>query len=179
MLQIVEDSKTLINLENNKLSFITSLTPILDSSPRTLKRFVNVCRLIKSHSQWGSQGTVEESQLDAFQSLVFALAIITGIPDFAPIFFELIDKEEEDKEVAEFIEDRKDTIEDALKISRNEMARNQWYAFEQIFYPEAEQESEDGEIDLHILDRLRHLKISTLRQQAEIALRFSFRFRRY
>ncbi|MEO0472303.1 MAG: P-loop NTPase fold protein, partial [Bacteroidota bacterium] len=177
--EVITQALEKISLAQNELSFITSLTPILDSSPRTIKRFVNVCRLIKSHSQWGAHGTVDESQLDAYQSLVFALAIITGIPDFAQLFFELIDQEEEDISVGEFIENRQYQVEDALKISRNETARNQWYAFEQVFYPEATAEGEQAEIANYILERLRNLKISTLRQQAEIALRFSFRFRRY
>lgn len=83
-----------VNLESlvfrpEELEFMASLAPLLDRSPRALKRFVNVYRLIKAGltpaQQRAFQGTGEQEA--PYRAVLFLLAVDTGLPEFADEFY--------------------------------------------------------------------------------------------
>ncbi|MBN9125394.1 MAG: hypothetical protein BGO99_13630 [Nitrosospira sp. 56-18] len=77
-----------------ELDFIARLAPILSRSPRALKRFVNVYRLIKAGL------TVHEARsflqpndiLADYQAVLFLLAVDTGMPLLAHEFFSIMEE---------------------------------------------------------------------------------------
>jgi hypothetical protein len=76
-----------------ELDYITKLAPVLGRSPRALKRFANVYRLIKvgleSHEQRAF--LLERSPLSNYQAVLFLLAVDSGTPMIARQFFATID----------------------------------------------------------------------------------------
>src|SRR5262249_52683073 len=70
--------------------FIENLAPILDPSPRALKRFVNVYRLLKaSLSPDEQRGFTEgDAPLDApYKKVLLLLAIANGLPSLSTTLF--------------------------------------------------------------------------------------------
>jgi hypothetical protein len=82
-----------LTISQEELEYMRRLSGVLGRSPRALKRFVNVYRLIKAG--------LEEHELQAFtrqrppvadyQAVLFLLAVDTGAPLAARAFFELVD----------------------------------------------------------------------------------------
>jgi hypothetical protein len=80
-----------VNLESlvfhhEEMEFIAVLAPLLDRSPRALKRFVNVYRLIKA----GLTLTEQRAFVGAdgpYRAVLFLLAVDTGLPGLADRFF--------------------------------------------------------------------------------------------
>ena len=85
-----------MNLESlefrpEELDFMAGLAPLLDRSPRALKRFVNVYRLIKAGLTREEQRTFYDAADDApppYQAVLFLLAVDTGLPEVAEGFFD-------------------------------------------------------------------------------------------
>jgi len=83
-----------VNLESlvfrlEEMEFITALAPLLDRSPRALKRFVNVYRLIKAGLTPAEQRAFHQTagQVPPYQAVLFLLAVDTGLPEVAVEFF--------------------------------------------------------------------------------------------
>ncbi|HET7461989.1 MAG TPA: P-loop NTPase fold protein [Longimicrobium sp.] len=88
-----------VNLESlvfrpEEVEFITALAPLLDRSPRALKRFVNVYRLIKAGLTPAEQRAFHEAigQVPPYQAVLFLLAVDTGLPEVADEFFAALRK---------------------------------------------------------------------------------------
>jgi hypothetical protein len=74
-----------------ELEFIESLVPLLDTSPRGLKRFVNIYRLIKAGLPEHEQSAFTKNQdkeAGDYQIVLFLLAIATSFPDIPPLLFQ-------------------------------------------------------------------------------------------
>lgn len=79
-----------LELTGEELEFIESLAPIVGRTPRAVKRFVNVYRLIRA----GITGDELEAFLtpkDGFKALAFLLAILAGHPHQARTLFEAVE----------------------------------------------------------------------------------------
>jgi hypothetical protein len=94
-----ETSKRTPNLESLtihdfELAVIDDLSPLLGRSPRALKRFVNVYRLVKAgltpaeHVVFIQQ---VDDQLDEYAAVLFLLAVDTGLPRVAAALFDRLD----------------------------------------------------------------------------------------
>lgn len=73
---------------------ILELTPLLGRSPRSLKRFVNVYRLIKAGLTPREQAAFLDARdgiLPDFFSVLFLIAVDVGLPDVTPALFEAIE----------------------------------------------------------------------------------------
>ncbi|HEU0013558.1 MAG TPA: P-loop NTPase fold protein [Longimicrobium sp.] len=83
------DLPTGLEVYDSELKFMEELAPLLGRSPRALKRFVNVYRLIKAslkpYERRGFAGTGKE--LADYQAVLFLLAVDTGAPAVAPALF--------------------------------------------------------------------------------------------
>jgi hypothetical protein len=86
-----------VNLESlifrpEETEFMAMLAPLLDRSPRALKRFVNVYRLIKAGLTAAEQRGFHavDGQVPPYQSVLFLLAVDTGFPELAKEFFEAL-----------------------------------------------------------------------------------------
>lgn len=176
--------------------FIKTLTPILSDSPRAVKRFINTCRLIKSHDRWGKSSTKAGDQevLSSYESMVFLLSMVTGLPHFSAWFFEKMDQErvtmtpEQIKATTlqELITSTRSTFLEG-KFWTQEELWGEWAAFCHLMQIKTGLIEED---DQHPpepptpettarVDQLNQLSMARLIKDAEVASRFSFRFARY
>jgi nucleoside phosphorylase len=74
-----------------ELAFINEMNPLLGRSPRALKRFVNIFRLIKSGVPDASEAPQRSRNIDLDSDLriaMFFLAVVTNSPDVSKQFFE-------------------------------------------------------------------------------------------
>jgi hypothetical protein len=92
--QAVVQEEPQVNLESlmfrpEELEFMAALAPLLDRSPRALKRFVNVYRLIKAGLTPAEQRAFHgaEGQVPPYHAVLFLLAVDTGLPELADEFF--------------------------------------------------------------------------------------------
>ena len=108
------DDKHLLNQQSLEIyreeqEFINELSPLLGRSPRSLKRFVNVYRLIKvglSDDELKSF-LISENDLKDFEAVLFLLAIDTGFPSISEEFFRYLVKSPNSLELESFFENIK------------------------------------------------------------------------
>jgi hypothetical protein len=93
-LQAVAPEEPQVNLESlvfqpEELEFMAALAPLLDRSPRALKRFVNVYRLIKAGLTPAEQRAflAQDAPAAPYRAVLFLLAVDTGLPKVAENFF--------------------------------------------------------------------------------------------
>ncbi|MEM7028161.1 MAG: P-loop NTPase fold protein, partial [Chloroflexota bacterium] len=82
-----------LQIRQSELTFMKDLSPILGRSPRAIKRFINVYRLIKvglDDQQHHTFFDEKDPGISNSQVVMFLLAILTGIPSLSKVFFETI-----------------------------------------------------------------------------------------
>jgi hypothetical protein len=183
---------TRITLSEAERTYTKELATLLSGSPRSIKRFVNVARLFKSHGAWGSDRLLDGTQLTEYQATLFVLAMITGKPKLSTWLIDwLSPKDEAQKQLtlADFlteINDRlglppKDSMDHAhyeptdLSLFKNDRAvYDEWKGLCSFLY-----ECDEYSDHPHSGAELPRLKVETLARLANIAMRFSFRFTQY
>jgi hypothetical protein len=75
-----------LQLDDDEIAFLGELLPILDSSPRGLKRYINIYRLIKAIATERSPSTKGEAQ-----RRMFLLAVLTSFPYGSDIITSIAD----------------------------------------------------------------------------------------
>lgn len=88
----------ILYINDEERNFMQLLAPILTRSPRSMKRFVNVYRLIKvgmNDAQWhvyysyfSPSDNNQKWSFRNFEIVMFLLAIITGLPTISRLFFQ-------------------------------------------------------------------------------------------
>jgi hypothetical protein len=69
-----------LQIDEADVETIANLLPILGESPRSLKRFINMYRLVKSMAEWGGNPIDTPPERS---SVLLLLALITGLPGIA------------------------------------------------------------------------------------------------
>jgi WD40 repeat protein len=92
-LQAVYPAFKSLETTHEELDFMACLAPILGRSPRALKRFVNVYRLIKTGlTVHEARSFLRPNELLAdYQAVLFLLAVDTGMPLLARDFFSIME----------------------------------------------------------------------------------------
>ncbi|MEZ5002713.1 MAG: P-loop NTPase fold protein [Chitinophagales bacterium] len=80
-----------LKIEKEQLDFISYLAPIIGDSPRSIKRFINVARLVKSNPRWLPQ--YGQDQHLAFPCFLTLMAIIIGTPEMASFFLKCLEED--------------------------------------------------------------------------------------
>lgn len=94
----------LLVLTEEELSFMKCLYLLVPSSPRTIKRFVNIYRIVRSHTDFKFDN---ENMLGYYQAAMIVLGILTAMPELATRFFEVLQSADEDDLFIEFMEQGK------------------------------------------------------------------------
>ncbi len=180
-----------VTLSLREIAFIKAMSPILGNSPRTVKRFVNVCRLIKSHADWGKQERVPGHTISRYEMIIFILSLVTGIPTFTRYLFEHLDEEKSDQTFQELIDqvngqleqlskNRKPVLVNNLQFDYEELMK-EWRAFQSIWglseshhrlIPEEDENRQ-------LIEDFCSKKVKEIRPLFGTAVRFSFRFTEY
>lgn len=94
------EKQRLTFLEDEK-NYMQLISPLFGETPRTINRFINIYRIIKAHHSLKVKG---EYSKEDYQPVMFMLAIITGLPDFAEIFITSLQQASANKRFRDFIE---------------------------------------------------------------------------
>jgi hypothetical protein len=87
-----------LDIEPIELQFMENLRSLLGETPRSVKRFVNIYRLIKAVSLSQSATFVEDRPDADFKQVLFLLAVLTGLPSISRDFFRLLRFERSESE---------------------------------------------------------------------------------
>jgi hypothetical protein len=82
---------SMLDIKPEELQFIDQLAPLLDRSPRALKRFVNVYRLLKASLPPAEQDTFLEQSAPLggdYRAALLLLAIVNGLPTLSDALFD-------------------------------------------------------------------------------------------
>jgi len=82
-----------LDIQTIELQFMDELRGLLGQTPRSVKRFVNVYRLIKAVSLDQPSKFVDERPDADFKLVLFLLAVLTGLPAISREFFRLLREE--------------------------------------------------------------------------------------
>jgi hypothetical protein len=96
-----------LKIAPSEMKFITELAPLLGRSPRALKRFVNVYRLVKAGLSEREERRFlnDSSSLCDYQAVLFLLAVDTGLPHIAQDFFDELQSTPERKGLRALIDE--------------------------------------------------------------------------
>ncbi len=72
-----------------EFSFIKKIIPIIGDSPRSVKRFINVYRLIKANEKWNKWKNLGDQRAEG---ILVLLGIVVGAPSLSIVFFETLRK---------------------------------------------------------------------------------------
>lgn len=81
-----------LTISSAEQEFINKLSPLLGRSPRALKRFINVYRLVKSSVPEEAQSRFISKTNGEFRVAMFLLAIVTHTPEFSQEYLSLLYK---------------------------------------------------------------------------------------
>src|SRR5207244_2340242 len=92
-------------LDINERNTMVGLSRVIGKTPRTLKRFVNVYRIIKAGLNGQElEAFVGTGPSDAqYRAVLVLLAVAYGAPDVAPTFFRVLKNREKDEGLKEFL----------------------------------------------------------------------------
>jgi len=76
-----------LEIREEELAFMENLKPILGVSPRAVKRFVNVYRLVKASAMTASKDFLSDRPDADYRVVLFLLAVVTGLPTISRRFF--------------------------------------------------------------------------------------------
>src|SRR5262249_49385846 len=87
-----------LDIQAIELQFMDELRSLLGETPRSVKRFVNVYRLIKAISLNPAAKFIEDEPHADFKLVLFLLAVLTGLPSISREFFRQLRGERADIE---------------------------------------------------------------------------------
>jgi predicted acylesterase/phospholipase RssA len=87
----VDFNPSSMKIDSDERDSIAELLPLLGHSPRSLTRFVNIYRLVKSIALADAETAAEAAQPERRVALL-PLAIVTGMPSISRAFFDAIEK---------------------------------------------------------------------------------------
>lgn len=88
-------SPNMVKITKNESDYMQAMAPFIGNSPRRLKRFANLYQLIKSglSEEHAETFVGEDGESINYRAVLTNLAIVTGAPNFAPIYFEKLTEE--------------------------------------------------------------------------------------
>jgi hypothetical protein len=98
-----------LTISENELTFMGYLGDVVGRTPRTVKRFVNIYRILKA-SDIRAQSMNFTAKLGAFRFPMLLLAILTGRPGPGQLFFKYLHAADNRKNLKTFLSDLPKTI---------------------------------------------------------------------
>ncbi|MHC4321760.1 MAG: P-loop NTPase fold protein [Planctomycetota bacterium] len=146
-----------LKISREEYDFIHFLTPILGGTPRTIKRFINTFKLLKSNDGWFC---FPQTSRPAYKEILFMNAVVNGSPNFSILFYKELRKAAiGNKTLSQFVNELK-PMEDDKQTTE-----------EQTLLKEFLNESSSREIA--------EIKLSDLKTISHKVARFSFRLTDY
>jgi hypothetical protein len=148
--EIIVNSE-LLYITSNEMKFMQAIGFLIGESPRTIKRYINIYRIIRTHSKFEF---VDNNEYEHYCAAMTLLGIITGTPEFAKIFLKKIYTEPDTNKFGIFINDYlKDNKSIELKLKKlNELI-----------------------IEDDLLKKLGYITLDKFKKNIPLISRFSFR----
>jgi len=83
----------LLEISDDEICFMQNIGFLIGNSPRTIKRYTNIYRIIRTHSKYEF---LDNNELSHYCASMILLAIITGLPSEAKSFFEKVEDAPDD-----------------------------------------------------------------------------------
>jgi len=159
----VEPNPESLRLTTHERDFLSQLAPYAGRSPRTIKRFVNVYRLLRTGlSQETLSGLVgEKGNSSTYRAIIAQLAIVTGAPSLACRYFEILGPPQEADDGM-----TPTTLLTGLKTNQEFTDAGEWSVVQACLAAVKELDDSNGMID-------------EMRQYAAVVRRYSFSARSY
>jgi len=160
----------LVTISQQELEFIKVLAEIAGNSPRSIKRFINIARLIKSNSRWMPKA--DSSNTKPYNACLLLLAVIIGLPRMSPLLFKLLEQESFSNKnskadtLGQLV--KKKEIEIGKDIDRYRLINREWDHF-RAFVLNTENNDNNDVKAIYLMD------VNYLHKVTPMVSRFSFR----
>ncbi len=97
-----DSQEELLKIGPEEISFMQSIGFLLGDSPRTVKRYINIYRIIRAHSKFRF---IDQNENEHYFATMIMLGFITGTPESSKAIFQKMKDEEDSKLFVNFIGD--------------------------------------------------------------------------
>jgi hypothetical protein len=97
----VEGRDELLKVGQDEIDFMKSIGFLLGDSPRTVKRYINIYRIIRAHAKFRF---TDRNELEHYFAAMTMLGFITGTPESSKSIFMQLKSEEDETLFAKFIQ---------------------------------------------------------------------------
>lgn len=86
---VVADNTELLNISEDEIKFMQAISFMIGDSPRTINRYINIYRIVRTHAQFEF---LDDNEHEHYKAAIILLAMITGYhANAAKIFKKIID----------------------------------------------------------------------------------------
>ncbi len=154
---VQEPNSELLEVSRKEVDFMKNISFIIGNSPRTINRYINIYRIIRTHSGFGF---TDQNELEHYYAAMVLLAFITGIPDSAKVIFSEIEKEADHSKFFSLIQNY--SQQNPKEILINEL-------FSKM------SEAQDIIDDNNLIKQLNNIEILKFKKNLNLVSRFRFR----
>ena len=108
VIPVLKNMDTLLISKGEEL-FMEQIAFLIGDSPRTIKRFINIYRIIRTHAGFQLE---KDNETDYYFAAMLMLAVITGIPDIANNFYKALSAAGDRENFAGFLKEKLPALED-------------------------------------------------------------------
>ena len=149
-----------LRITEDELEFMKFITPILGDTPRNIKRYANIYRIIRAHPEIPE---FSKENFDDFRAMMFLLAVVVGNGPIASSFLK------------ELMGTKNLTLKTFLVNLGNQSKFKKSDHYQNILNYMTEKNDSAPKSSVLQLKKINNLKTSMLRQYVPIVSRFSFR----
>ena len=96
--EIVKPETLVVSKE--EIEFVEEMAFLIGDSPRTIKRYTNIYRIIRTHKNFNKEGGEE---MNYYIGAIILLSIITGMPEDSPLIFDKVKDADKDSHFKDFL----------------------------------------------------------------------------
>lgn len=144
-----------LQVSEEEIEFMQEISALIGDSPRTIKRYINIYRILRTHAQFE---TAPGAERDSYFAAMFLLAVITGLPHETETVFEALKSANED-----------DTLLTFLTRTEGEASHSRFSTLQPIW------KKMRAPVQKGPLATLAKIRLSAFQKNIELACRFSFR----
>lgn len=89
-----------LKISEDEIQFMQDISFIIGDTPRTINRYINIYRIIRTHSKFEF---LDSNELEHYYAAMISLAVITGQPESAQHFFEKLNLQSDSTTFGDFV----------------------------------------------------------------------------
>ena len=153
----VMESPALLEISEEEIKFMQRIGFLIGRSPRTIKRYINMYRIIRTHARFAF---LDKNEMDHYFAAMVLLAFITGLPGEARLIFDRIMLALDEELFGYFLKEYKTSSID------RELSQELQQLLHQMQFPK------EGDVEIERLDQI---PMSRFKKNLPLISRFSFR----